>query len=89
MLELEVTSNCDPDTADKAICVWLHFYVFGFYMPLINKCIYCLKVVRLLLKHPVYVRILFTDRLAQICIRDYTIWIKVMLQATFSFHGFS
>jgi hypothetical protein len=28
---------------------------FVFYLPLINKCVFCFKVVKILLKHPVFI----------------------------------
>jgi hypothetical protein len=51
---LEVTWNCNSDTSDKTRCVRLRFYVFGFYLLLIEERIYSLKIVTLLLKHPVF-----------------------------------
>jgi hypothetical protein len=49
-------SKCNFDTSDKTWCVWPHLYVFGFYLPLINKCIYPLKVVNLCFKYSVITR---------------------------------
>jgi hypothetical protein len=54
MLHLEETSNCNSDIWEKTWCVWLHFYVFSFYLSLINKCVYPVAFIKLLLKHSVY-----------------------------------
>jgi hypothetical protein len=54
VLHLEVTLNCNCDISDRILCVWLHTCVFGFCLPCINKCLYSVKVVKLLLKHPVF-----------------------------------
>jgi hypothetical protein len=56
MLHLKVTLSFNSDRSDKTWCIWQHFYIFGFYLPLINKCIYPLKFVKLLLKHRVGIR---------------------------------
>jgi hypothetical protein len=49
----EVTSNPISDISDKTGRVLLHFYVFGFYLPLVNKCVHLLRFAKLLLKHSV------------------------------------
>jgi hypothetical protein len=63
MLHPEVTSNFNSDTSEKTWSVWLHFYVFGLYVPLINKCIYPVKVVKLLLKYIAFVQRGLTHKL--------------------------
>jgi hypothetical protein len=40
---------------ETKIDVWLHFYVFVFYLSLINACIYSFKFIKVLLKHPVFI----------------------------------
>jgi hypothetical protein len=55
VLHMKVTLNCNSDISGKTLYVWLHFYLFGFYLHL-NKHIYPLKFVKLLLKHPVVIR---------------------------------
>jgi hypothetical protein len=55
VLYLEATTNCNCDTSHKPSRVRMHFYIFGFNLPLLNECIYPLEVVKLLLKHPALV----------------------------------
>lgn len=56
LLHLEVISNCNCDASDNFSRVSLSLYIFGSYLPLINKCKHPLKNVKLVLKYPVLFR---------------------------------